>query len=512
MIWNDTNRQVLRLPPRPRFRDWIWAGASAGFVLGMAEFAVAYPAGLLIPPLLAACVFGVEAGIVCAGSALVGLALHVRGVRLSRSGLVGAVVGPLLFASIAGSFWVAFGREGGGSWFSLAGLLLAVLLAGAAGVMASRLADALERRGFVVSAPLVWGSAALALAACERVFSQKALSIAVALAVAIAVLLAVCAVAWGAFAVVERRPSPAARPFSWLLGWLAAAAAGVVLAPLALPWVFYEPELPSPALGPPNLLVVAIPAARSVEVDPEGVTPTFESLGSAGRSYRLLAVEPEAGVRALFSGDHGYGLAPQLAAAGYATAAVFPGEQLLPGLEGAETDARAGARGLLEGRLRWLAAAPLLKGPAAVFLEILGIDTRVRSSEQLARCARHWLLEWRNDRATVPFFLFLDFRGAASPAGEASLAGRSDAQLASLLEHLEALQVASSTLVVVLRAPVGAASDERSVRVAVRAPGEWPLLQQPSDPQWIRARTLAQFLLAASRSDGRSAVALPGSR
>jgi hypothetical protein len=70
----------------------------------------------------------------------------------------------------------------------------------------------------------------------------------------------------------------------------------------------------------------------------------------------------------------------------------------------------------------------------------------------------------------------------------------------------------NSTLVVVLRTPVGAASAERSVRVAVRAPGEWPSLPQPSYPQWIRARTLAQFLLAASRSDGESSVALPNSR
>jgi hypothetical protein len=501
MISNDMNRQLLRLPPRPRLRDWYWAGASAGLMLSMAEFAVAYPLGLSLPTRLAICVLVLEAGVSCAGAALVGFALAVRRVRISRSGLVGAVVGPQLFTSIAGGFPISVDHGGGQILLSAAGLLMASGLAAAAGWVAFRLADRLERRGIVASAPWIWGGAGMLLAVCEWMFSAETFSVAFSLIGAIAAVLTVSAVAWvwGMGEAAHQRSSPTARPFGWLFGWLAVAALSFAFAPVASPWLLYDSDSATRKDGPPNLLVVAIPAAKGTEAGSAGITPTFESLGAAGRRYQLGPETPLAAVRALLADAKGDAVAPQLAAAGYVTASIFPNEEILPELARTETDARRGGRGLLEGRLRWLAVAPLLQGPAAALLGVLRIDTIHRSAEQVARRARHWLLEWRSDRSAAPFLLFVDLRQPSPQGGEKPLAEQSDACLSGLLEDLELLEAANSTLVVALRVP--AEGDPQSVQVAMYGREDWLLPSGLSGTQRVHARTLGQFLLATSRMD-----------
>jgi hypothetical protein len=315
------------------------------------------------------------------------------------------------------------------------------------------------------------------------------------------------AAVWGISEIARQRSNSVTQPFGGLLGWLAFAALAAAFVPVALPWAFYESNVPMREEGPPNLLVVAIPAGEGAAAGSIGVTPTFDALGAAGRHYRLGAEVPLEAVRALFADAQGEALEPQLAAAGYATAAIFPSEEVLPELARAETHAARGGRGLLEGRLRWLAVAPLLRGPAAALLAALKIDSLHRSAEQVAWQARDWLLEWRSDRTAAPFLLFIDLRGAGPRRGDDSVAEISDAHLAELLEDLEMLEAASSTLVVVLRVPAEGVG--RSVHVAMYGPEPWLLPSGTSDPQWVRARTLGQFLLATSRIDiSRSADGL----
>jgi hypothetical protein len=169
-----------------------------------------------------------------------------------------------------------------------------------------------------------------------------------------------------------------------------------------------------------------------------------------------------------------------------------------------------GARELLENRLSWLAVAPLLKGPANALLVSLGIDAAAQSAGQIAQRARHWLLEWRTNRSDAPFFLYVDFRISAEPSGAESLAALGDSHLGELLKQLEMLEASSSTLVVAIRAPAGdAGPPDHSLRVAVRAPGRWRLPTRSTTLQTVHGHTLGQFLLAASRADLLSAVALP---
>jgi hypothetical protein len=494
--------------------DWLWAGASAGLILGLVELAVAVPAGAALDPRLAALVLGVDSASVALGSIFVGAILRAKSLRLSRSGVVGAVVGPLLFAAIWGRFWSQLTAGGFPGLIDLSGLVIAALFATVAGFAASRLADALERRGVVCSALYVWGGVSLPLAASERLTREAWFTGIFGVLVALAVVLSAAAAAWAAVEIAQRRESRSARPFGWMLLWLGVASIGAAAAPILLPWILYDRDAPEIGIGPPNLLIVALPdpnestPSRSFEF--QAVTPTLERLAFEGSTVEILPETLETGVHALLTDTRGAAVVPQLAGAGYATAAILPGGNIPPELAGAEVDARPGARSLLEGPLAWLGAAPLLTGPALPLLRLLGLDTETRGATRVADLARFWLLDWRMERAGAPFFLFVDFRNAAPPLRGESLVESSDVRLGDILEHLRMLGVEGSTLVVVLsanssRAGLGA----RPSRAVVRAPEAWPRGGRSARAGSASDGQFGDFLIEVSQGDGTPPVTLP---
>jgi hypothetical protein len=282
-----------------------------------------------------------------------------------------------------------------------------------------------------------------------------------------------------------------------------------------LPWVFYDREAPEIGIGPPNFLIAFLPnsngSGSSHPSGPQVVATTLERLAFEGSTYEILSETFEAGARALLTDARAAAVVPQLSAAGYATAAILPGGDTPPELAAAEVDARPGARGMLEGRLAWLGAAPLLTGPALPLLRVLGLDTQMRDADRLAELAKAWLLDWRMERAGAPFSLLVDFRNAAPPPHGNSLLERSDARLGDILEHLRMLGVEDSTLVLVLSANGAQAGLRmRSSRAVVRAPTSWP--QRPRSDRAGSASDgqLGDFLIEVSRGDGTNPANLPG--
>ncbi len=505
---------LFRLPPRPAFLDWLWAGASAGLVFGLAELAVAVPGGAALDPRLAVLALGIDSAMVALGSVLVGAFLRSRSVRLSRSGLVGAVVGPLLFAAISGRFWNELTAGGLPELIDFSGLMTAALFATAAGLVASRLADALERRGVVCSALYVWGGVSPPLAASERLAHTEWFSGPVGVLIALAVVLTAAAAAWGTVEIAQRRDSHNARTFRWLLLWLGIASIGAAAAPTLLPWLFYEPDASEIGIGPANFLIAVLPDPNGSEPSRSAehpvVTLTLERLTSEGWSYEILAETREAAARALLTDARGAAVVPQLSDAGYATAAILPGGAAPPELAAAEVDARPGARRLLEGPLAWLGAAPILTGPALPLLRSLGLDTETRDADRVAERAKAWLLDWRMERSAAPFFLFVDFRNAAPPRNGEPLLERSDARLGDILEHLRMLGVEDSTLVVVLSPsspPAGLRA--RPSRAVLRAPRSWPRPVWSIEKGPISGGQLGGFLIEVSRSGEKFPLASP---
>jgi hypothetical protein len=504
---------LYRLPPRPVLRDWLWAGASAGLVFGMAELAVAIPSGFALDPRLAALVLGIDSVLVALGSILVGAILRASSIRVSRSGLVGAVVGPLLFAAISGRFWSALTADGLPSMIDLSGLMTAALFATAAGLTASRLADALERRGVVCSALYVWGAVSLPLAASERLTHVAWFTGSSGVLCALAVVLSVAAVTWATVEIAQRRESRSPRSFGWLLLWLAATSTAVAAAPSLLPWIYYDRDAPEIGIGPPNFLVVLLPdsngSGASSELELRAARPNLEQLAFEGSTVEVFP-QPMSGVaRALLIDTREVAVVPQLSAAGYATAAILPDDNAPPELAAAEMDAQPGARKLLEDSLAWLGSARLLIGPALPLLRVLGLDTQTRDVGRVTERAKAWLLDWRMDRVGSPFFLFVDFRNAAPPERGGSLVERSDTSLGDLLEHLRMLGVEESTLVAVLGAErSGEHLRTRPSRIVVRAPtGESPRTRSAREIS-ASAGQLGDFLIELSQGDGTIPVTL----
>jgi hypothetical protein len=394
------------------------------------------------------------------------------------------------------------------------GLMTAALFATAAGLVASRLADALERRGVVCSRLYVWGGVSLPLAASERLAHTEWFSGPFGALIALAVVLTAAAAAWATVEIAQRRESHSARTFGGLLLLLGVTSIGAAAAPTLLPWIFYDRDAPEIGIGPANFLIAVLPdpnqsgLARSNQ--PPAVTPTLERLAVGGSSYEILSETHKAAARALLTDTREAAVVPQLSNAGYATAAILPGGKAPPELAGAEVDAQPGARRLLEGPLAWLGAAPILAGPARPVLRALGLDTETRNADRVAERAKAWLLDWRMERSAAPFFLFVDFRNAAPPRKGESLLERSDARLGDILEHLRMLGVEDSTLVVVLSpssSPAGLRA--RPSRAVLRAPRSWPRPAWSIEKGPISAGQLGGLLIEVSQNSGNFSVASP---
>jgi hypothetical protein len=505
---------AFRLPPRPAQLDWLWAGAAAGLVFGLAELAVALPGGAALDPRLAVLALGIDSAVVALGSVLVGAFLWSRSVRLSRSGLVGAVVGPLLFAAISGRFWNELTAGGFPKLIDFSGLMTAALFATVAGLVASRLADRLERRGVVCSALYVWGGVSLPLAAAERLAHTGWFSGPLGVLIAFAVVLTAAAAAWATVEIAKRRDTHSARTFRWLLLWLGIASIGAATSPTLLPWIFYDRDEPEIGIGPANFLIAVLPdpsqLGLSRSIEPPAVTPTLEWLTVEGSSYEILSETHKAAAHALLTDTRKAAVVPQLSNAGYAAAAILAGGKAPPELAAAEVDARPGTRRLLEGPLAWLGVAPLLTGPALPLLGALGLDTETRDADRVAERAKAWLLDWRMERSAAPFFLFVDFRNAAPPRNGESLLERSDARLGDILEHLRMLGVENSTLVVVLSASSSQASlRARPSRAVLRAPQSWPRPAWSMKKGPISGSQLGGLLIEVSQGSGEFSVTSP---
>ena len=424
--------EVYLLPPRARAHDWPLAGASAGLVLALAEQLVAVAGGVRLPPGLALLLAAGNVLLVATPCALIGLGL--RRARLSHSSLVLGVVGPMLYAAVA----VPLVVRGGARALATAALLAAGV--GTLTLVGARLADRAERAGIAASGPFVWGATALLLVGSAQLASGAtpppgavwSLLFAAALVVAGTVL---------AHEVIKRRGGSGRLRFGPLLALLATATVLSATLPLWLPWLLVDDDPRDLGRSPANLLIVALPAAES--------QPTLDMVALQGTERSGIALD------ALLTRRDGGWIAASLARAGYATAAIVRDPRLARARGAVDLDARPGGLALLEGPASWAVAAPLLLGPAAPALWLAGQDTHLRGPETIGAEARRWLLDWRARRAAAPFFLFVDLHG--KPVGDV------DAALATILDRLDMLGAAQTTLVAVAATGTGG-------RLVVRAP------------------------------------------
>ena len=267
---------VRILPPRPRRRDWAAAGLCAGLLLGLAEWALLWAAGLPLPPRLAFFLFVATALLVAIPATLSGVILQRVGVSLSHSAVVGALVGPLLVAPVLGTFVASVARSesaGTAGWAITAAGLLAIVGAAVAGALAGRTFDRLEDGGLAMSGPVVFGLAAALLAIGEAVSAGDAG--ARSLLPAALLLLGVAVLATVAVRITARRgsvPWPWGRTLALLLG----VAAVAPFAPRALPWLLYQGYDRPAQVGPASVLLGLRRVEKTEVFSPRNVDEDFE--------------------------------------------------------------------------------------------------------------------------------------------------------------------------------------------------------------------------------------------
>ena len=465
-------QSVFLLPPRPRALDWAYAGASAGLILGISELFASYPGGSPPPPPIALLTVATNGLVVGVLSSLLGVALRISKKRISHSGMIGATLGPLLGAAIAGVIWKHANADGMPSLLALSGLATASMLAVAVSLATMRLGESLERGALFLSGPFVWFMAALPMASTERILWSNT-GPAIATAGFVGIPLLAIAIALARFEWARRRGSRPPRSFSRILVLLIFSAVSAVFLPWAIPWLFSDLELPALSeQGPPNILVVALgsePASTAI-----GTEPALVFLASASVSYEHVQPEGSSGVRGLLTTPAGASVPSALVANGYAAAAILTDLERAPTLEGVEIDAAPGAPRLLAESYGWMASASLLVGPGKPLLNALGLGATYRNPDQIAAAAKRWLTSWRMRRAPAPFFLYVDF-GATDGLDRRDAA---EAGLIELLEQLEQLAVGYRTAIVVASDPYagwGADSGSPAPFAAVLRPAaNWP--------------------------------------
>ena len=316
-------QSVFLLPPRPQALDWAYAGASAGLILGISELLASYPGGLPPPPppiaLLTVATNGLVVGVL---SSLLGVVLRTSEKRISHSGMIGATLGPLLGAAIAGVIWKHANADGMPSLLALSGLATASMLAVAVSLAIMRLGESLERGALFLSGPFVWFMAALPMASAERIlWSNTGPSIAIAGLVGIPLL--AIAIAIARFEWARRRGSRPPRSFSRIFVLLIFSAVTAAYLPWAIPWWFSDRELPALSeQGPPNILVVALgsaPASTAI-----GTEPALVFLALASVSYEHVQPEGPSGVSGLLTTPAGASVKSELVANGYANKLEVP--------------------------------------------------------------------------------------------------------------------------------------------------------------------------------------------
>ena len=208
----------------------------------------------------------------------------------------------------------------------------------------------------------------------------------------------------------------------------------------------------------------------------------------------------------------GVSVPSELAAKGYAAAAILTDLERAPRLDGVEIDAAPGAPRLLAESFGWMASSSLLMGPGKPLLSALGLGATYRTPDQIASAAKRWLTAWRMRRVQSPFFLYVDF-GATDGLDRRDAA---EAGLVELLDQLEQLAVDDRTAIVVASDPYalrGADSGPPSpFAVVLRPAADWPRSAPGARVQRkIYSRELGAALVEMADRNPRAVPrALPG--
>jgi hypothetical protein len=445
--------------------------------------------GAPLPPVLSLLlVAGCTLGVMICALALWGM-VHLRGARPTRAVLVGAMLGPLLAVGAASPVALALGQPWGAA---VAGVVGAILL-GAGATLGAEVARRREQRD-PASPTFTWIGASLAIAGLAR-GSGDPFDVVTAAAVPIGFAL-------GTAGLLGRLRMPGGSPIRFLLALSLVAVVGAFWTWLS-PWLHIERNLPDLGRWPPNLVLVAI---NGEDAPPGGTAApatisTLEVLAASGVSYRELRPEPAAA--SLLRLPDGRSLLAELRAAGYATAAIVTVPDRSFGFEigAGEIDDRPGARRQLRESAAWMAAAPVLLGPASPLLDLLGQGDALRSPEGVVADAVRWILRWRATRAPTPFALLVDLR--APGATDAAL----DEALQTLERSLDASQLGYVTVwVIATESSDGGAT----LRALVAPPAHWPGTRRQEVEAGVWGRDLSFALLRMARSDGETPISLPG--
>jgi hypothetical protein len=483
---------------------------SAGMILGISELLVSYPVGSPPPPPIALLIISANALLVGVLSSLLGVALRASKKRVSHSGMIGATLGPLLGAAIAGMIWQHAAPAGMPTLLALFGLATALTLAVAVSLAAMRLGDSLELGALSLSGPFVWFAVALPMASAERILWSQTRA-AIAFVGLIGVALLAVAIAMATFEWVRRRGSRPPRSFSRIFALLVLGAVAAAFLPWAIPWVLSDPRLPAPdEQGPPNFLVVAlgsVPASAAIRNE-----PGLLLLALTGVSYENVQPDGPSGVRELLTPPSGASVAAVLVENGYAAAAIQTDATRTPMPRGVEIDSQPGPSRLLAESFGWVSSASLLTGPGKPLLIALGLGGTHRTPGEIAAAAKRWLTSWRMGSAQSPFFLYVDF-GATDGVDRR---GAVEAGLLDLLEQLEQLAVDHRTAILVASEPYarGSANSGQPAPFAavLRPAADWPQSARGVRVnRKIYSRELGAALLEMADRDPRAVPrALPG--
>jgi hypothetical protein len=479
-------------------------------ILGISELLVSYPAGSPPSPPIALLLVATNALVVGVLSTLLGVVLQTSEKRISHSGMIGATLGPLLGAAIAGAIWQQATIPKMPALLAVSGLATALMLVVAVSLATMRLGESFERGSLFFSGPFVWFAAALPMASAERILWSNT-GTAIAIAGLVGIPLLAVAIAIARFEWVQRRGSRPPRSFSRVFVLLVLGAIAAAFLPRAIPWWFADPQLPAlDEQGPANILVVALGAApASAAIESE---PGFAFFAPASARYENVQPDGPSGVREILTNSAGTSVPSELAANGYAAAAILTDPEREPTLQGVEIDSAPGAQRLLAESFGWMAGASLLTGPGEPLLAALGLGETYRTPDQIAAAAKRWLTDWRMRRAPAPFFLYVDF-GATDGVDRRDAA---EAGLLELLDQLEQLAVDHRTAILIASDPDARSSADSGppppFAAVLRPPADWPQSTRGVRvPRKIYPRELGAALLEMANRNPRAVPrVLPG--
>ena len=329
---------VYLLPPKARAIDWPLAGACAGLVLTLVEFLVAAAGRTGLTPPIALMLASGNVLLVTLPCVAIGAVQGALGLRAPHSVLVLGVVGPLLFAAIAGSL---LAKGGAGAFATALALALGI---GALSAGIAWLGDRAERAGVAASGPFVWGATAVLLVGSAQ--TSEGTGSFWSLIFAALVLVGGTIVA---HEVVKRRGGGGRMRFGNMLLLLAVSTLLIATHALWMPWLLVNSESRSRTTSRvtrANVLVLTVPE------------------GDTAARFAALAVDsvdrPGEDLDALLRSAEGGWIAASLGRSGYTTGAIARDPRLARRRGASDFDARLGGLALLRGPASWMASAALV--------------------------------------------------------------------------------------------------------------------------------------------------------